>query len=56
MFSSVDGVVEVEGLIAEPLAKLEALANRERPGKLDFLALLFPVDPLPFGLVTRGRE
>jgi hypothetical protein len=51
-----DGVVEVEGLIAELLAKLKALGDREGGGELGFLALLFTIDLSPLGLVTGSEQ
>lgn len=51
-----DGVVELECLVAELLAELEALGDREGCGELRFLALLFLVDLRPLGLVAWGKK
>jgi hypothetical protein len=47
-----DGVEEIESLVAELLAELKALRNRQRGRELGFLARLFLVDLCPLGLVT----
>jgi hypothetical protein len=55
MTGGVDRSDEREGLVAEALAELEALRDREGHSHLGFLALLFGVDFGPLGLVA-GRE
>ena len=47
---------ERECLVAEALAELEALGDRERCGELGFLAFLFGVDLRPLGLVARREK
>jgi len=39
----VDGVIELECLIAELLAKLQSLGDREGLGELRFLSFLFAI-------------
>jgi hypothetical protein len=52
----VDGIIEVESVIAELLAKLKTLGDRERGGELRFLALLFAIYLRPLGLVPGSEQ
>lgn len=54
MVACVDGVVEIECLIAELLTKLQSLGDREGHGELRFLSLLFAIDLSPLGLIPRS--
>jgi hypothetical protein len=51
-----DGVVEVESLVTELLAELEALGDREGSGKLRFVALVFTIDLGPLDLVPWSEQ
>jgi hypothetical protein len=55
MAVSVDGVIEIECLIAELLAKLQPLGDREGQRELRLMALIFAVDLGPLGLVAGGE-
>jgi hypothetical protein len=52
MAGGMDGVVEIECLVAEPLAELQTLWDRESLSELGVLALLFAIDLGPLGLVA----
>jgi chromosome segregation ATPase len=56
MTRSADGVVEVERVIAETLAVLEALGEREPRSKPCFLFCLFAIDLRPLVLVAGGKK
>jgi hypothetical protein len=51
-----DGVVEVEGLVAKLLPELQALRDREGGSELRFLTLLFAIDLGPLGLVAGSEQ
>ena len=54
MVACVDGVIEIECLIAELLTKLQSLGNGESQSELCFLSLLFAIELSPLGLVAWG--
>lgn len=51
-----DGVVELEGLVAKLLTELKAFGDGEGGGELGFLALLFAIDLGPLGLVPGSKQ
>jgi hypothetical protein len=56
MAADANRVEELECLVAESLAELQALRDRERGCELGILTRLFAVDLRPLGLVARGEK